>query len=405
MTAALRGVVCCTMTQHLTRLAFASLSSAALTLSAAATEDDPLAPWRDGARISIVSPQEGRHTIHSYYTACPESPDGTKLIFFASSAPDSHTGDVVMRDRKTGAETTLVSGLKVEDAHRVACQQWVSKGARIVFHGQRDEEWFTACVDVATKQERVLARGRLVGWGQPDADTIPLYGMHWNPGGHRDLEFMNVVTGERTTVLTVVALKAAYPAWYAESFGDGAPSIFFPVLSPDLQRVFFKMALPNGGDPRSSAASTRQGLICYSLAERRFLYMNARWGHPAWHPDKKTIVETGWTLFDSDTGKSRRVPGLPAVRGDHPSASPDGKLLVTDTTLDRFGGSESDWGIILSDARGQSHIILHRFPNGRGAQSWRRSHPHPSFSADGKRIYFNVSSGPWTQLHVAEIAP
>ena len=38
------------------------------------------------------------------------------------------------------------------------------------------------------------------------------------------------------------------------------------------------------------------------------------------------------------------------------------------------------------------------------ANSWRRSHPHPAFSPDGKRLYFNVSSGPWTQLHVAEAA-
>ena len=27
---------------------------------------------------------------------------------------------------------------------------------------------------------------------------------------------------------------------------------------------------------------------------------------------------------------------------------------------------------------------------------------HPAFSPDGKRIYYNVNSGPWTTLHVAE---
>ena len=59
-------------------------------------------------------------------------------------------------------------------------------------------------------------------------------------------------------LLEVDALKAAYPDWYAKSFGDGSPSIFFPVLSPDLKRVFFKMALSTGGDPRSKAASARQ---------------------------------------------------------------------------------------------------------------------------------------------------
>jgi WD40-like Beta Propeller Repeat len=33
------------------------------------------------------------------------------------------------------------------------------------------------------------------------------------------------------------------------------------------------------------------------------------------------------------------------------------------------------------------------------------SHPHPAFSPDGKRLYFNVSAGQWTRLHVAEVTP
>jgi hypothetical protein len=369
----------------------------------ATAEVDPLAPWRDHVSVRVVSPGDGRHTIHSYYTTCPESPDGRKVIFFASRTPEGELGDVVVRDRISGEEKALVTNLKVEDAHRVACQQWVSNGTRVVFHGQRGEEWFVGCVDLDTMKERVLATGQLAGWGQPDSDIVPLYGMHWNPGEHRGLELVNVVSGEKHTVLEVDALKAAYPDWYAKSFGDGSPSIFFPVLSPDLKRVFFKMALSTGGDPRSKAASARQGLICYSLEEKKFLFMNAEWGHPGWCSDKKTIVETMWNMYDSDNGKRRQIPGLPPVRGDHPSVSPDGKLIVTDTTMDKFGGSEQDWGIVLADARGGHHVLLHQFPNNHGARSWRVSHPHPSFSPDGKRIYFNVSSGPWTQLHVAEI--
>ena len=46
--------------------------------------------------------------------------------------------------------------------------------------------------------------------------------------------------------------------------------------------------------------------------------------------------------------------------------------------------------------------MLHRFDNTRGSTSWRRSHPHPVFSSDGKRLYFNVSTDRWTRLFVAE---
>ncbi|MBI3466886.1 MAG: hypothetical protein HY000_28055, partial [Planctomycetes bacterium] len=180
--------------------------------------------------------------------------------------------------------------------------------------------------------------------------------------------------------------------------------IFFPVLSPDLQRVFFKLASPAGGDARSTKASTRLGLVCYSLADHRLLYRNPRWGHPSWRPDSRTIVETSFTLFDSNDGSSQRLAGLPSPRGDHPSSSPDGRLIVTDTTMDVFGGDRNHWGIVVADARGGEYTLIHQFDNSQGASSWRRSHPHPVFSPDGRRVYFNVSSGPWTQLYVAEIA-
>ena len=379
-----------------------SLAIGAANVGSMARAADPLAAWRSGVAIHEVSPGAERHTIHSYFNTCPESPDGARVVFFSSTTPNAQRGDICMRDRATGEEKVLVRDLGAEDAHRVACQQWASNGRRIVFHGERGGEWFVGAVDVESGIERVLAPGRLKGWGQPDADLVPIYGPHWDAKALRDLEMLNVETGELSTPLKVGAVKDAYPEWFAKSFGDAPASIFFPVLSPDLQRVFFKMASPGNGDPRSKEASARQGLVCYSLAEKRFLYMNGKWGHPSWQPDSRTITETAFTLFDSNDGSHRRIPGLPAPRGDHPSISPDGKLYVTDTTMDVLGGDVKDWGIIVADARGGDYVVIHHFDNSHGATSWRRSHPHPVFSADGRRIYFNVSATRWTQLYVAE---
>lgn len=396
-----------------------------LPLRAAAALEDPLAPWRSGVKISVVAPKDGRHTIHSYFNTCPESPDGRLVLFYASTAQDGHHGEVVIRDRRTGEEKVLATNLNAEDAHRAACQQWVSTGKRVVFHGERDKEWFTACVDLDTMKERVLARGKLAGWGVPTGDIVPLYSPHWNPGTDRDLDLLNVVTGEKHTAVTVAALKQAYPDWFEKTFGEQKPSIFFPVLSPDLKRVFFKMALATGDDPRSKSASARQGLICYSLAEKKFLYMNPKWGHPSWQPDSRHITEMHYTVFDSNDGRVTVNPGMPTktaranasaegkpapafplrdVSGDHPSVSPDGKLIVTDTIMTSFDGPRNEWGIVLADAKGTGQIIIHKFDNSHGARSWRVSHPHPIFSADGRRIYFNVSDGEFTRLHVAERA-
>ena len=365
---------------------------------------DPLVPWRTGVRIHPATGPADRHTIHSYFNTCPESPDGKSVLFFASSTRDGQHGEVCLHDRTTGKETVLARDLDVEDAHRAACQQWVSQGRRVVFHGERSNRWFTAVVDLATGQERMLAQDRLAGWGQPQSDLVPLYGLHWQPGTHRDLELVNVETGAIRTAATADAVRAAYPDWIAKAYGAQPVSIFFPVLSPDLHRIFFKMAAATGGDPRSKAASQRQGLVCYDLEQARFLCLRQKWGHPAWHPDSRTIVEAGNLLIDSKSGATQRIPGLPNFGAGHPSASPDGKLMVTDTLMDRVGGSAQEWGVVVADLRGTNLVVIHHFDNSQGAVSWRQSHPHPVFSPDGQRIYFNVSSGPWTQLYVAEAA-
>jgi Tol biopolymer transport system component len=127
--------------------------------------------------------------------------------------------------------------------------------------------------------------------------------------------------------------------------------------------------------------------------------MRSKWGHPAWHPDSRHIVEIGYELIDSENGKTERLQGLPPMGSGHPSSSPNGKLLVTDLVSDPKTG---EWSVVIADARGNDSVVLDQFNNSHGARSWRVSHPHPVFSGDGHRIYFNVSSGPWTELYVAE---
>lgn len=373
-------------------LAFGCLTSCLM------ADDDPLAPWRKKVTVTRAVPGANGHTVHSYFNTCPESPDGRQLLYFRSTAIDGQRGDVCVRNRATGEIRTLAQNLNVEDVHRVACQQWVSDGRRIVFHSEHDDEWRVTIVDLDTGDQRVAARDRLAGWGQPRSDLVPLYGLHWDPEAPRDLEMLNVATGKVTSVLQVGELKAD---WIEDAYADKPVSVFFPVLSPDGTRVFFKLAAPAGGAARSRQASLRRGMICYSLAEKKVLWDSQRWGHPAWHPDSGSIVNMNYHLYDSTTGASRRLPNLPSPRVDHPSFSPDGRLIVTDTTMDRLGGSREEWGIIVADARGGDHVVIHRFANDGGARSWRRSHPHPVFSPDGKRIYFNTSSEKWTQLHVA----
>ena len=138
----------------------------------------------------------------------------------------------------------------------------------------------------------------------------------------------------------------------------------------------------------------------FELSDR----MREQWGHPGWFPDSRHLIVASNTRIDTTAGgPAVKIPDLLHQGGDHPSVSPDGKLFVKDGPLANIGGAPGEWGVTVCDIRGRSFQILHRFQNEAGAKSWRKNHPHPIFSADGKRIYFNVNEGPWTQLLVAEI--
>ena len=365
---------------------------------------DEFAHWCDEAAVSAVLPGENRHSIHTYFNVCPESPDGRWVLYFASPTPEGHEGDLCIVERSTGEIRVLARGVVTEDAHRVACQQWVSGGRRVVFHDLRDGAWVIVSVDVETLEERVLATGRQLAWGLPEADLVPVYGPHWDPEAYRDLDVLDVETGDLRTVVTADEVMEKYGNWISERFGGQRVSCFFPCLSPDLDRIFFKLSAPLGGDFRSKGASDREGLICYDLERSRFLFLHKRWGHPAWHPDSWTIINTPNVLINAETGECRSILDLPQFPGSHPSISPGGRLFVTDTRMDTFGGEKGDWGIVVGDLAGGHFEVVHAFPNAGGATSWRPPHPHPIFSGDGRRVYFNVGSTEWTRLYVAEAA-
>ena len=381
----------------------ASLLSAAIAI---AQDDNPVSPWTRDVSIAPVSGIADRHSIHSYYVANPESPDGRRVLFFTSKHPAGYVGEIRVLDRQSGQETVLAEDVHTEDAHRAACQQWLAGGRLVAFHEVVGRKWRVVVVDAETRKKTVVAEDHQVGFGRPEGDLLPMYGCHWNPGPHRDLYVWDARTGVIRTALGIAAVEEQHGAWIAQEFSGKPVSVFFPVLSPDLKRVFFKLAAGNGGDDfMAKDASHRQGLVCFDIEAARMKWFRAQWGHPAWHPDSRHIFEMGNVIFDTDLGSPARYTKLkdvPNLRGSHPSVSPDGKLMVTDGISEPAGGRPGEWGIMVADMHGGKWALLHSFDQSKGARSWRRNDPHPVFSADCKRIYYNVSDGPWSRLFVAE---
>ncbi|WP_437205718.1 TolB family protein [Planctomicrobium sp. SH664] len=396
----------------LLQLLIASTLPLVSTAAPPASEPGPtgtLADWKNGFRIRPLL-EDDCHSIHAYYLTSPESPDGSSVIFYRSRVPDAQTGDVCLLDRQTGQQVVIATEVGVEDAHRAACQQWAADGKRVVFHrflpnGSTRVEVFDpqngTCTPVADEW--------LVGFGQPDSELMPLYGPHWNPGEHRHLEMLNVLTLERTpSRLTSESMLKAFPDWCRETFGEVKPSIFFPVLSPDHQQVFFKGSAPQIPDPYSWKASRRVGLFVFDLARGEFVLFRPYWGHPSWSPDSESVMERDGMLYDIGTGTNRGLPNFPKLHGHpHPTLSRNGELFVTDAyaTSEPAADGKREWIVLVGDARTGETVQIRQFDNSGGATSWRPAHPHPVFSSDLRRIYFNVNDGKWTRIYVAECIP
>lgn len=372
---------------------------------AAHAADDPLAPWRSGVQVRPVAPPQERHTIHAYFNTCPESPDGRHVLYYTSGIATGEAGDIRILHRATGQETILATGLTTEDAHRAACQQWSNGGKTVVYHDFRDGRWQVVAIDIETKESKVLALDRQVGFGSATGQWAPVYGCHWNPGPHRDLELIHVVTGEIKKPVLIKDVVAEYGDWIGKKLGSTEVSIFFPVMSPDEKRVFFKLSRPSGGhDFRSKAASQREGKVVFDLAQGRFLRLMEFWGHPSWTPDSQAIFEYGNFATDVVTGQVTRYAA--SCISNHPSVAPGGRLFVTDADVTkRYYRNPGDWAVAVASMEKDDWVLLHLFDNTKGATTWRDNHPHPQFSPDGRRVYFNVNEGRWTTLMVAEYAP
>ena len=333
--------------------------------------------------MRAVDSDNNRHSIHSYYLTSPESPDGRWVLFFTLTSADGQKGEIRIRDRAHGEERLLAEKIVTEDAHRVACQQWLSGGKRVAYHTLRDGAWLVAAVELESGREQVLAKERLIGFGQPRADLLPIYGCHWKPGKHHDLEIVDVTTGKITVPVTAAAVKSQYADWIEKSFGDREISIFFPVLSPDLKRVFFKMSSPAGGAYNSTSASHREGLVSYDLAGARFFFSRTKWGHPSWSPDSQTILEVGNVLIDAATGKARRFAGR---RPWEANILRSARMESCSSKTGRWNGlaarrasGASSWG--GSTARVTSSCI--------GSNSW----PGPDRGAFPTRTRYSVRTG------------
>ena len=112
--------------------------------------------------------------------------------------------------------------------------------------------------------------------------------------------------------------------------------------------------------------------------------------HSCWLDDDRIVAfceyndKTGYYMFNDKTGEVKLFSNqLPLVDG-HPSLSPDGKYLLTDTYPDKSRFSS----LLLLDIKANKLITLGLFKQALRYRGEKRIDLHPKWGLDSKSIYF-----------------
>lgn len=138
--------------------------------------------------------------------------------------------------------------------------------------------------------------------------------------------------------------------------------------------------------------------------------------HETWRPGSREILAASWphgvVAVDVDTGRRRWASRAPAW---HPMVSRDGRWIVADTNY-------PDVGLLLlptDTAGGPVETLCYPQASSVGAH-WhhdhcpyddgpvevyapQHTHPHPSFSPDGRRVVFTSDKSGFAQVYEVEI--
>lgn len=195
--------------------------------------------------------------------------------------------------------------------------------------------------------------------------------------------YLNLETGEIKLIITIEQLKSFNPVATMEGAKHKVNHID---ISPNGERFMFlhRWIGPEGRFMRLITANC-DGTDLYILNGDKMI------SHSCWWGNNKIIsfcytseFGNAYTVFTDKTGKRELLSSkLPTYDG-HPSVSPNGKWLITDS----YPGLDRMSFLYLYEIEKDELITLGRFYQPLKYQGEMRIDLHPKWSVDGNRIYF-----------------
>lgn len=345
--------------------------------------------------------------LHCYYDVCPESPDGSRIIYF-EFAGDSipGTGRVIVADRD-GRNAEPVTDFEEGIGHVGAFPQWLTDDA-FAYHKGPHKGGHTVIRSLADGTERTLPGS--VRQLHLAADRALVQVMPESPDNPhklcRLLQVRRLSDGEALNTITIEQVYELY-----EGQDDLPASDQFQMqntkFSPDARTFLFVFTnevyrvAPGVDEPRRGKAIY---LADVDGTNVRFLADFTH--HPIWAPDGRGVLAMTapgqsperQDLVEYRPGCAPRVL-LSDALGVHGSPHPDGRRMV----IDAFGyPTEGGASLLLYDLSTGDFEVAATFAHTRFDHETGH-HPHPVWSRDGRSVYFNAMDSGRCQLYRMDV--
>ena len=355
--------------------------------------------------VSDLIREEGRHTFFGYYDKCPWDPSGRFILYLSVPRIKEHPtienpgkiGYIDLKDMKT----RILTETKAWNWQQGCMLQWIEKSRDPVFiyNDFRKGRYVSVLKKLQEDKEKVIPHPYYtVNDDGTQALTLNFQRLqHLRPGYGYDpgknvlgkgyapeydgIFNIDLKDGSSQLILSIKEIAKGVPKTATYHWVNHLK------YNPKGDRVVFLHRYLSDGKRYSRMFTMKpDGTDMYCLLDKGFV------SHFTWKNNREILATAGtpeegasdhYYVFKDKSNTRYKIAEGVLCRDGHPSFSPDGRWLLTDTYPDQGGWRE----LILYDLKDEDKYVVGRFYN----PIIYRHDPlecdlHPRWSRDGKKI-------------------
>lgn len=373
------------------------------------------------ASIKCVSDSKYEH-LFGYYDKSPWDRSGNNIIYLrvknASNVTASDVpAEIILKNIMTGAETSITK-TNSWNVQQGCMLQWLGPDfeTKILFNDFRRGKYCTIIFNINTKEERIIdAPVYSVNQDGKKALTLDFSRLHTLRPGYgymnahdntKDEECpespciwtIDLVTNKVTPILTY---KQLFDFEHKDNMNRAFHKVNHIMVNPSGTRfMFLHRWIKNGVKYDRLLTCQMDGKVMYNLLDEDMV------SHCNWKDDTTIIAfahthEFGnnyYVLHDKSGERQVMDRNLPDVDG-HPSYSPDGKYIITDSYPD-FKRKQR---LYLYDVQAKSCKQIAEVYSSKPYINDTRCDLHPRWKRDSSEICFDGAQGKYRQVYTLKI--